>query len=32
MRHFEGAGHWVHLDAPDDVSAALIDFFGEAAG
>jgi pimeloyl-ACP methyl ester carboxylesterase len=27
MRHFEGAGHWVHLDAPDDVNAALIDFF-----
>jgi 4-alpha-glucanotransferase len=26
MRHFEGAGHWVHLDAPDEVNAELIDF------
>jgi pimeloyl-ACP methyl ester carboxylesterase len=27
MSHFEEAGHWVHLDAADEVNAALIDFF-----
>lgn len=30
MQHFESAGHWVHLDEPDGVNAALVDFLGNA--
>jgi pimeloyl-ACP methyl ester carboxylesterase len=27
MRRFEGAGHWVHLDAAAEVNEALVEFF-----
>ncbi|HEY7873926.1 MAG TPA: 4-alpha-glucanotransferase [Actinomycetota bacterium] len=30
VHHFPHAGHWVHLDDPDGVNAALIDFLSAA--
>jgi pimeloyl-ACP methyl ester carboxylesterase len=31
VRHFPNAGHWVHLDEPDEVSRAMIDWFSRHA-